>query len=261
MKKRPLTKTFYFNVGLMIAICIGLYMLFFASLGWLTGHGKELIVPDLIGLGAGEAVASLEKQGYDIDIDSMFDPTQQPLVVLEQQPDKGSTVKQGRTIFLILNKVSSPTIKMPNLVNLSYRSAEMMLKSNKLMLGDTVMKPDLAEGAVLAQLFQGKEIASGTSIAQGSRIDLVIGDGLGKTEMKVPDLIGMNYLEAVALLNASNLNYTVLFDGVISDTLTAKVHMQQPPPYDEFQEPLQISEGDVVDFRVRQNAPEVIADY
>src|SRR5690606_2344725 len=148
MKKRPLTTTFYFNVGLMIAICIGLYMLFFASLGWLTGHGKELIVSDLMGLGAGEAVASLEKQGYDIDIDSMFDPTQQPLVVLEQQPDKGSTVKQGRTIFLILNKVSSPTIKMPNLVNLSYRSAEMMLKSNKLMLGDTVMKPDLAEGAV-----------------------------------------------------------------------------------------------------------------
>src|SRR5690606_25295311 len=234
-----------FNLGLIIAICVGLYLLFFASLSWITGHGRELVVPDLVGLHADEAIEALESQGYDIDIDSMFDPNKKPLVVLEQQPDKGATVKEGRTVCLVLNNVSSPTIKMPNLVNLSFRSAEMLLKSNKLMLGDTVMKPDLAEGAVLAQLFRGKEIAAGTSIPQGSRIDLVIGDGLGKTELKVPELVGMNYLEAVALLNASNLNYTVIFDGVNTDTFSAKVYARLPPPYDEFQEPLRISEGDV----------------
>src|SRR5690606_15523086 len=111
-------------------------------------------------------------------------------------------------IFLIVNKQNPPETPMPSLVNLSFRSAEMLLKSNKLKLGDTTMRPDMAQGAVLEQLVNGKVITAGTMVPQGSKIDLVIGDGLGNKEINVPDITGLTYPEAVAMLSGSNLQFT-----------------------------------------------------
>jgi len=250
---RPFKKTFLFNLILIGIICIAIYWIFFASLGWITGHGKELQVPDFTGQTAAQAMGRLESMGFKIDIDSTYDPTKKASEVLDQQPNAGSKVKSGRTIFLTINKMSAPTIEMPNLVNLSFRSAEMLLKNNKLMLGDTSFVPDLANGAVLSQLFGGKEIKPGTALPQGSRIDLVIGDGLGSKLFSVPDIVGLSYPEAIAMLNASNLNFTVVFDGVITDTMTAVVYVQAPEALNALSENNQISEGDVVDFRVKQD--------
>ena len=43
-----------------------------------------------------------------------------------------------------------------------------------------------------------KTFHPGTKINMGSRIDLVIGNGVGEAEMGVPDLIGMTLNEARA---------------------------------------------------------------
>jgi eukaryotic-like serine/threonine-protein kinase len=251
-----MSKPFYKTLGgtavIIALICIVLYWLFFASLGWITGHGKEVKVPAIKGKSLKESIQLLENAGFDVAIDSIYSPDQKPLMVLDQQPEGGTTVKEGRTIFLIVNKQSPPSTSMPNLVNMSFRSAEMLLKSNKLILEDTIMKPDMAQGAVLSQLVNGKEIAPGTMILQGSKVSLVIGDGLGNKEINVPDLTGMTYPEAMAILSGSNLNYSAVFDGMISDSSTAVIYMQVPEPYNEFNEPNKIVEGDNVDIRIKQ---------
>ncbi|MFT4061382.1 MAG: PASTA domain-containing protein [Edaphocola sp.] len=251
--KKPFRKTFLGSLLIIGLVGFALYWLFFASLGWVTNHGEEQKVPSLVGKSAMEATSILEKAGFDIEIDSTYSPDKRGLTVMAQQPESGATVKNGRTIFLTVNKTSPPNTPMPNLVNMSFRSAEMLLGSNKLLLGDTILKPDLAQGAVLEQLWNGKPIAPGTLIPQGSTISLVIGDGLGNKEISVPDLTGMTYPEAIAILSGSNLNYTVVFDGVIADTTTAQVYMQLPEPYNEFQEPNRIVEGDNVDIRIKQH--------
>lgn len=250
---KPFYKTLGGTIIIIALICIVLYWLFFASLGWITGHGKELKVPAITGKTLKESIRVLENAGFDVEIDSTYSPDQKPLMVLDQQPEGGTTVKEGRTIFLTVNKQSPPSAPMPNLVNMSFRSAEMLLKSSKLILGDTVMKPDMAQGAVLSQLVNGKEIAPGTMIPQGSKVSLVIGDGLGNKEINVPDLTGMTYPEAMAILSGSNLNYTAVFDGTISDSSTAVIYLQVPEPYNEFNEPNKIVEGDNVDIRVKQS--------
>lgn len=250
---KPFHKTLIGTIAIIALICIVIYWLFFASLGWITGHGKEVKVPVLTGKTLKESVKILEAGGFDLDIDSAYSPDQKPLIILTQQPEGGTTVKQGRTVFLVFNRENPPSTPMPNLVNMSYRSAEMLLKSNKLILGDTIMKPDMAQGAVLNQMMDGKEIAPGTRIPQGSRISLVIGDGLGNKEINVPDLGGMTYPEAMAILSGSNLNYSAVFDGSISDTSTAVIYMQVPEPFNEFNEPNKIVEGDNVDIRIKQN--------
>lgn len=250
---RPFRKTFLYNLILIGLICVAIYWVFFMSLKWITGHGEEMRVPELEGKAVGQAIAELENLGFRIDVDSVYDPAKGKQEVIDQQPKSGAKVKKGRTIFLTVNKEDAPNIEMPNLVNLSFRSAEMLLKSNKLILGDTQLVPDLADGAVLNQLYQGKEIAAGTPLPQGSRINLVIGDGLGTKEFPIPDIVGLSYLEAVAILNGSNLNFTVIFDGVITDTLSAVVYSQVPEALNEFHEHNTISEGDVIDFRVKQD--------
>src|SRR5690554_6088425 len=136
--------SFFKHLAIIIGCCVLIYWLFFASLGLITGHGNELSVPDLENKPLAQVVAELENAGYRIDIDSAYDPNKEPLIVLGQQPAVGKKVKEGRTIFLTVNKETAPSIQMPNLVNLSFRSAEMLLRSNKLILGDTTLKPDLA---------------------------------------------------------------------------------------------------------------------
>src|SRR5690606_1797264 len=194
---RPFYKSFAANLIYIALVGLGIYWLFFSSLGWLTGHGEEMKLPDLHGKSLTEVSQLLASGSFEIDVDSTYQPDKAPLTVLDQQPDAGSSVKIGRTIFLIVNKQNPPETPMPSLVNLSFRSAEMLLKSNKLKLGDTTMRPDMAQGAVLEQLVNGKVITAGTMVPQGSKIDLVIGDGLGNKEINVPDITGLTYPEAV----------------------------------------------------------------
>lgn len=253
---KPIQKTFLGSLLIIAAICAVLYFAFFLSLGFITGHGEEVTVPDLLGKSVQESVAILEKQGFEIDVDSSYSPEQKALIILGQQPAGGTTVKAGRTIFIIVNKLTPPQTPMPNLVNMSFRSAEMLLVNSRLILGDTIFKPDIAQGAVLNQMIDGKDIAPGTMIPQGSKITLVIGDGLGNKEINVPDLSGLSYPEALAILSGSNLNYTVVFDGAISDTTSAGVYTQQPAAFNEYNEPNKISEGDNIDIRVKQNPDE-----
>lgn len=253
MQKRPFFKTFFGSLLLIIAICFVMYFVFFASLSWITGHGKELTVPDLKGKTLQETVAELEKSGFQIVVDSTYEPEFKPLIVLDQQPIPGFTVKPGRSIFIIVNKIAPPTSPMPNLINLSLRSAELVIKSNRLIFGDTIVKPDMARGAVLDQLFNGGPIAPGTLIAQGSKIDLVIGGGLANVRVNIPDVTNISFEMAVSILSASNLNYEVLYEGDITDTNKAYVLKQLPEAFDESQQPLTAEQGETIRLTIKQH--------
>lgn len=238
---------------MVILLFAAFYVLFFASLRFLTRHGSEVTVPNVIGRDVKMATNQLEKLNFEVDIDSAYDPTLRPYVVLSQMPDTNSVVKKGRTIFLTINKAQAPLTPMPNLLNLSYRSAEMILKSNKLVLGDTSFRPDIAKGAILEQLYLGVAIRPGQMLPQGSRIDLVIGDGLGNTEFNVPDVTGMGYDEAIATLSGNGLNYSTIWEGTITDSATAIIYDQSPRAVNELSAPNRIKEGDIIDIRIKQN--------
>jgi beta-lactam-binding protein with PASTA domain len=213
-------------------------------LGFITGHGAQLKVPNIVGktLKAGES--QLKTIGFDIQIDSAYDPSKKALTILGQEPEVGEIVKPGRTIFLTVNKAEPPKTPMPNLNGLSLRSAIMILNSSKLELGDTTYRPDIAQGAVLDQLFNGSVIRPGQMIPQGSKISLVLGDGLGNTVFDVPDIVGLSYAEAVAMLSANNLLFTA----------SAIVYLQVPSALNELGTANRLREGDELGFYFKQNA-------
>ncbi|WP_222166916.1 PASTA domain-containing protein [Edaphocola aurantiacus] len=257
MKK--LFRSFWFNLLVIIGIGFALYFAFFASLSLMTKHGDSTTVPNLKGKNAAEAIKVLEQQGFKINIDSIFDPTKKALEILDVQPVQGSTVKPGRTIFLLVNKTYAPEVEMPNLVNLSFRSAVLILESNKLVLGDTLFKPDMAKDAVLQQLINGVAIKPGQKVRQGSRIDLVVGSGLSNVSVNVPNLINVPYRDAIKILQENNIFITEVWDGAISDSNTAVVYFQMPTARNEQGYPNTILEGENMDIRIRQQPLEIEA--
>jgi beta-lactam-binding protein with PASTA domain len=259
-KKKGFTRSFIFHLFLVFCLCVVFYLIFFSSLAGITRHGDDRKVPALTGMDARAAMKILEAQGFDVHVDSTYVPGKPALLVLDQLPDVGDIVKHGRTLFLTVNKSVPPETPMPNLVNLSFRSAELILSSNRLILGDTSYRPDIAEGAILEQIWNGKPIRPGQMIPQGSKIDLVIGDGLGNTEMNVPDVIGMSYPEAVAQLNASGLMITSIFDGDVTDTAASKVYKQIPNAISDVGAPSRIRQGDFIELYISQNPSDSVMD-
>jgi len=254
--EKSIRKTFVFNLVVVLALCSILYMSFFGMLHWLTKHGEEVKIPNLNGKSMDSAVALLRSLHFEVNVDSTYEPASRPLVVLKQVPDTGSIVKEGRTVFLTVNMLTPPRIPMPNLVNLSLRSAEMLLHNNKLLLGDTIYKPDIAAGAILEQRYKGQVINPGELILQGSKIGLVIGNGLGNTEWDVPDVTGLAVDDAMTILNQYNIQTILTVQDQLTeirDTSSAIIVDQDPKPLNDKGEVNRIKMGSMINLIIKQD--------
>src|SRR5690606_8897630 len=105
---RSLKNSFLFNLLIVLLLCWAFYFLFFSSLSWLTRHNSEVKTPAVTGKSLVDAKILLEGMGFDVDVDSSYDPKKKPFTVLAQMPDANATVKEGRTIFLTVNKTQPP---------------------------------------------------------------------------------------------------------------------------------------------------------
>lgn len=256
--KKPFYKTFVGSILSMIGILVALYFIVIFSLSFITDHDNEKIVPELVGLTKDQAIDKLNKEGFEIVVDSAYDPSAEALVVLDQQPRVGRHVKAGRSIFITINKATPPESPMPNLINLSLRSATLVLKSSKLVLGDTIVRPDFSKGAVLEQLYNGEKIAVGKMVPQGSKIDLVIGGGMVAGFVNVPNVKNINFDMAKTVLTSAGVYFDIVYEGNITDTINAIVVDQYPEAYDEEGAPTKMAQGESVRLTVAQSSRTIV---
>ncbi|MBC7848487.1 MAG: PASTA domain-containing protein [Chitinophagaceae bacterium] len=227
MTAKPLWVNILFSIVLVTIVIL----LFLVSLNFITRHGSTLTIPSVTGKSFAEATRVLEGQGFEVQLqDSIYNDTAQALSVLRQFPEADEVVKRNRTVYLTINRSVPPTIEMPLLEGLSFRSAEVVLKQYSLKRGDTSYRMDLAKNSVLEQIFNGVRIKPGSKLPMGSVIDLVLGTGEGD-EFMVPDLFGMPYSEAKVMLEGSGFAITAIPDGGVVDTTAAFVYRQQPEKY------------------------------
>lgn len=170
------SRTFFVHLGLIMALT---FLIIFGAMRWLSGyteHGEFVVVPDF----KGQKISGLEnfvkdKQvSYQI-IDSIYDPQEQPGIVLRQDPENESKVKHNRKVYLYVTGMVPPQIVMPKLVDRSERQAKLIISSYGLKVGRTEEKHADCNGCVLDQLMGGKSIKPGSSVPKGSVISLVIG--------------------------------------------------------------------------------------
>lgn len=251
-------RSFGFNLLAAVVLIALIAFVFFKSLNYLTKHGQTIKVPNVIHQKMDAAENLLNRGGFEAVVqDSAYVDSLPPFVVVDQKPAGNSIVKTGRTVYLTLNKSVPPLTAMPELVDYSFRSAAMTLASQRLKLGDTIYEPYFAKDVVLKQLYNDKSIKAGTMIPEGSNITLVLGSGLGNVANRVPDLVGLTYLQATDLISASSLNIgVVLTNGTITDTANAYVFRQNPAVTDQTGEPNRIRAGATIDLWISQNNPD-----
>lgn len=229
-----------FLIGLML-----LLFYFYLYLPAATNHGETITVPSIVGMDMKELEEFLAKRNLRYEIsDSIFSEEYPPLTILRQFPEPGSKVKQNRMIYVSLNRVTPPTVPMPNLIDGSLINAEAVLRGNELKRG----KIELVRGPFLNLVkemrYQNEKILPGTRIPKGATIDLVVEDG-GSNLVPMPDVLGYTLEDAKIPIFGSNLNLGhVTFVG---DTTghEAKIVLKQKPPAHE-----NIRVGDVVDLWV-----------
>jgi len=186
------------HVGIIVALILVLFLaFFFVYLPFTTNHGESVTVPDVQKMDVREIGKFLAERDLNYQVsDCTFVTGLPPLSVISQHPKPGSKVKEGRKIYVTVVMQTVPVIKMPKVTDMSHKSAELLLKSNGLLLGAIRYVPDLAHGSVLKQFYNGKEIAPGEEVPKGSRIDLEVGNGLGSTTFPAPSVVGMSEEEA-----------------------------------------------------------------
>jgi beta-lactam-binding protein with PASTA domain len=252
------SRSLWLNILAALLLSFLFFFLFLQALDMITRHGKYLRVPDVKGKKVGEAIRVLESQGFEVVIqDSVYRDTVPPLQVLKQFPDPDATVKVNRTVYLTVNRMAAPIIDMPNLMGMSFRNAELELKIRGLRLGDTSYVPDIAKNAVKDQQVGGVTIRAGSPVPMGTRISLVLGAGIGNEDMAVPDLFGLPYMEAAALLEATGITLgVVLPDPDVKDTSTAFVYWQNPERYTQEKTVNRIRPGQMMDVKLSSQKPE-----
>lgn len=220
-----------FRKQLIIAIVsvLVLVMVLFVSLRYYTRHGEGKPVPNLKGLSVENAVQLLESEGFRYQIDSVFIMDKKAGLVLEQDPDPNTNVKDNRMIYLTIVSSQTPDVNFPDIENKTLVEAQAMLSNYGLKIGDTTYQADIARDAILGFSFAGQAIRIGQKIPKGSRIDLILGDGFGASEVDLPDLIGLTLSEAMFSIKGASLTLgSTTYDGVVRDSANAKIIMQTP---------------------------------
>ena len=216
----------------LIVMCIVLLLLgfFYLYLPISTHHGETITVPKVTGMSLAQLENYLDERNlaYFVD-DSSYNPATRPFTVLTQDPAPGEKVKEGRKIYIQVAMKNPPIIKMPKLTDGSVKNAQLILASYDLVVGQLQLVPDLASGAVLKQLVNGKEIRPGDPIAKGTKVDLVVGDGQGNQEFAVPNLVNMPLDEAKTLLVGQGLQVGEVFEQAAAEGETPGAVVRQRP--------------------------------
>jgi beta-lactam-binding protein with PASTA domain len=228
-----LKKPLWVNILAGIGAVLVLLVLFFFSLGWITGNGKTEKVPNVLGLDVTAAEKNIKALGFDLVLqDSIYVDTLARNSVLRQTPEADEVVKKGRTIFLTINRVIAPQVDMPNLIGFSLKSAQTYLKVLGLRIGTINLVADRNKNVIVEQLVGNTPIAPGTKIVSGTLINFTVGDGGASIGMEVPDLIGLTVAMAkMQIASMGLLVGNITANGAIQDTANAFVIQQNPGTY------------------------------
>lgn len=248
-----------FNILLGFFLMTFLALMFAVSLRWITHHGVARVVPSVKGQKLEDVQEMLEEKGFEVVIqDSVYYDSLPPMIIVKQIPEADAVVKVNRTIYVTVNRLLPPDVDMPNLVGYSFRNAEMILKNLGLKLGDTTFRPDFAKNSILEQTLNGTRIPPGSKVKVGSRISLVLGTGVGNTDMAVPLLVGMMYDSVKLLMDQQGLILgAVITDPLVRDPATAFVYKQIPSHRDEEDRQFRIRPGQMIDIWLGVEKPNV----
>jgi beta-lactam-binding protein with PASTA domain len=248
LKKFLTSRVFLKHLIAALLLIVLLLVIVFKWMKVYTHHGVSYAVPALIGLDQKNAAKVAAENNLRIAIiDSVYNHSYAPGVVVDQLPLKGFKVKQNRVINLTINSSEPEKIVLPQLTDISLRQAQALVEKYGLFVQNITYEPSEYDNLVLKVMKDSVLLSQGDKIVKGEGVDLVIGRSHGNMKTDVPNLLGFTLDEAQAVICDANLNVGVLiYDKNVKsadDSIAAKIWKQMP-----LQNVQQIDMGTSVDL-------------
>lgn len=174
----------------LIFAVVGLVIFIFIVLKWLdvtTNHDQKIQVPNIEKMSLDEVETTLKELDLNfVVIDSAsYNPNYPNKSVIEQSPEAGDFVKEGRKIYLTLNPSGYKDVEIPNLYGKTKRQATSQLLAIGFRISSKeIYVRDIAKDIVRGLRFGNKNIKEGDKIPKNSLITLKLGDGEGTGRYK-----------------------------------------------------------------------------
>jgi eukaryotic-like serine/threonine-protein kinase len=173
------SRVFFGQAFLALIILVVLSYFFIHWLTFTTDHGHEITVPNLSKLTEEQVEEKLDELNLDyVLLDSVDYNSDFPKYsVVEQDPAPGAKVKEGRKVYIKINASGFSSVRIPDLIQKTYREAVPTLKALGLEEGTITYIPNLGKDMVLEMRCKGRNLKVGDHVLKASKIDLVLGDG------------------------------------------------------------------------------------
>jgi beta-lactam-binding protein with PASTA domain len=215
----------------------------FMVLMWLrvyTNHGQKLELTDYTSMNINDAKKLASKASFDIVVsDSLHIVGKPGGMVLSQNPEAGSMVKENRKVYVTITKFDPDKIRVSDLpllygvdyeqkrVELGYRKIGTKIRGRKYDPGD----PDyILEVWYNDELIINRDVLKAdVVINKGDVLEFILSEK-GGGQFLIPDLVCKTYSAAEFLLDASRLMIGDVREvGEVDDRSNAYIIAQDPP--------------------------------
>lgn len=171
-------RLFWANILAMVIVVVGLLFGVLKGLDIYTRHGEAVIVPDVKGMGVEEAGKIFRNHGLVCIVsDSSYVKALPAGCILGYNPAAGQKVKEGRTIYLTINKIEIPLHVVPDVAdNSSLRQAEARILASGFKLAE-IQYISGEKDWVYGVKYKGRQLSIGEKVPVGAVLTLIVGDG------------------------------------------------------------------------------------
>jgi serine/threonine-protein kinase len=175
-----------------------------AALVWalvVNGPTGKKTVPNVTGIELSAAIASLQNQGFEVDVQRVVSAAPKDRVI-RQDPQPGLKVKDGSRVTLVVSG-GPGQVGVPDVVGKGGKEAKRMIKEAGLK---SSTRQQASSSVATGQVIETRP-GPGTQVERGSTVTLVVSSG--PEQVAVPGVVGDNKDTAVSRIEGAGLQVNV----------------------------------------------------
>ena len=201
---------------------------------------SDVVVPNVVGKNVDNARNIISEKNLRFSISETFHEKVSAGQVISQNPESGSTVKEQRTITLIVSK-GGEVIVIPDLRGLNRRDAELQIKNSGLLLGRV---DEQYTNTAQPEIVLSQNPRPPAQVTKGTPIDIAISKGPEPKKLSLPDFRGTPIATVASQLESLKLKQGKITEASSDKYPSGVISDQIPLPASE------VVEGTAIDFTV-----------
>jgi serine/threonine-protein kinase len=224
------TKVKSFGITLLMiagVFVLGAALMNFVVMPLLIHQRGTVIVPDVRQMSQEQAQKFLSRSSLEMVVERRDHHSDVPEgFVVSQRPRANESVKEGRTVGVVVS-LGARTLTVPDLKGQSLRQSELTLASQKLLAGRVARVLDESD---VRERVLASAPGSGTEVAEGAVVDLLVEVGGRPRRYLMPDLTGEDVLAVRRLLEENGFRVGAVRYEQRRDAYPNTVVEQSPRP-------------------------------